>query len=128
LKEQANEARSDKKEAAVMGADLSLFGGSEERRGGMLAPRQSRAQRSAEQRAEVELFQLVASGRQEEVKAMLRKRLTEDAMQDVTDVGRLAQELAGTDQFLATLLIPIVQEYARTTARDIRDFGRGRSL
>ncbi|WP_411112939.1 hypothetical protein [Streptomyces sp. 029-5] len=110
-----------------MGGELSLFGGSDERRGG-LAPRQSRGERAVMRKAETNLAALVTSGRHEEVKAMLRKRLTEDAMQDVTDVGRLAQELAGTDQFLATLLIPIVQEYARTTARDVRDFGRGRSL
>ncbi|MFE4370410.1 hypothetical protein ACFRMN_19625 [Streptomyces sp. NPDC056835] len=107
-----------------MGGELNLFGGEEQR--GALIRRQSRAQRAAQGRAEVELFQLVASGRQEEVKAMLRKRLTEDGMQDISDVGKLAEELAGTDQFVASLLVPIAQEFARSTARDIRDFGRGR--
>ncbi|MFI5746554.1 hypothetical protein ACIBBE_11535 [Streptomyces sp. NPDC051644] len=127
MMEQANEARSDKKEATAMGGELSLFGGSDERRGG-LAPRQSRGERAVMRKAETNLAALVTSGRHEEVKAMLRKRLTEDAMQDVTDVGRLAEELAGTDQFVASLLVPIAQEFARTAARDIRDFGRGRSL
>ncbi|MER0445982.1 hypothetical protein ABR738_15675 [Streptomyces sp. Edi4] len=110
-----------------MGGELSLFGGSDRGGRGEVA-RPTRRQRAAVERADIELFQLAASGKHEEVKAMLRKRLTEDAMQDVTDVGKLAEELAGTDQFLATLLIPIVQEYARTTARDIRDFGRGRGF
>lgn len=111
-----------------MGGELMLGGYGQERRRGFLAPRQSREQRALGERAELELSSLVNSGRQEEVKAMLRKRLTEDGMQDVTDVGRLAQELAAGDQFVASLLIPIVQEFARTTARDIRDFGRGRGL
>lgn len=108
-----------------MGSELSLFGGGEEQRGGLVR-RQSRAQRMVMQRAETDLAALVGSGRHEEVKAMLRKRMTEDGMQDIKDVGELAQELAGNDQWIASLLIPIAQEFARTTARDIRDFGRGR--
>ncbi|WP_354401200.1 hypothetical protein [Streptomyces sp. PvR018] len=56
---------------------------------------------------------------------MLRKRMTEDAAQDITDVAQLTQQLAGNDQWVASLLIPLVQEYARTTTRDIKDFGRG---
>lgn len=103
-----------------MGSDLELFGGG----GGVARP--SRAQRRALERADIELFQLVSAGRQEEVKAIIRKRLTESGMEDVTDVASLARELAGNDAYIASLLIPIVQEYARTTARDIRDFGRGR--
>ncbi|MFJ2213481.1 hypothetical protein ACIQVO_13570 [Streptomyces sp. NPDC101062] len=108
-----------------MGGELSLFGGSDERRSG-LAPRQSRGERAVMRKAETNLAALVTSGRHEEVKAMLRKRLTEDGMQDINDVGKLAEELAGTDQFIASLLVPIAQEFARSTARDIRDFGRGR--
>ena len=109
-----------------MSGDL-IYRGSydhEERR--PLLARQARGMRAVQQRAELELAELVSVGRREEVKAMLRKRLVEDGMQDVADVGRLAQELANGDQWVASLLVPIVQEYARTTARDIRDFGRGR--
>ncbi|OCC09540.1 hypothetical protein [Streptomyces sp. PTY087I2] len=109
-----------------MGNELALFGGGGGRRGEM-ARRPTRRQRAAVERADIELFQLAAHGQHEELKAMLRKKLTEDGMQDVTDVANLARELAGEDQYVASLLIPIVQEYARTTARDIRDFGRGRS-
>lgn len=109
-----------------MGGELALFGGTGGEERGALVRRPSRAERGVVRRAEADMAALVTSGRHEEVKAMLRKRLTEDAMQDVTDVGRLAQELASNDQWLASLLIPIVQEFARTTARDIRDFGRGR--
>jgi hypothetical protein len=111
-----------------MNGDLmpSHYGQPEERHG--LLVRQSRAMRTVQRRAELDLYQLVLSSRYEEIKAMLRKRLAEDGMQDVTDVGHLAQELANGDQFVASLLIPIAQEFARQTARDIRDFGRGRGL
>ncbi|HEV3170383.1 MAG TPA: hypothetical protein VGZ32_08595 [Actinocrinis sp.] len=113
-----------------MSNDLMLFGGGDQggrgRRGEVARP--TRRQRAAVERADIELFGLVSAGKQEEVKAIFRKRLTEDAMQDVTDVAGLARELAGNDQYIASLLIPIVQEYARTTTRDIRDFGRGRGL
>ncbi|MGR6971412.1 hypothetical protein ACU639_17795 [Streptomyces cynarae] len=111
-----------------MGNELMLFGGGDQggrgRRGEVARP--TRRQRAAVERADIELFQLASHGRHEEMKAMFRKRLVEDGMQDVTDVATLARELAGEDQYVASLLIPIVQEYARTTARDIRDFGRGR--
>lgn len=102
-----------------MGSELQLFSGG----GGIARP--TRAQRRELERADTELFQLVTAGRQEEVKAIIRKRLTESGMEDVTDVASYARDLAGGDAYIASLLIPIVQEYARTTARDIRDFGRG---
>lgn len=89
------------------------------------ARRQSRAMREVQERGELDLAQLVSSGRQYEARAMVRRRLAEDGMQDVADVGQLARELANGDQFLASLLIPIVQEFARTTTRDVHDFGRG---
>ncbi|SCE05987.1 hypothetical protein [Streptomyces sp. DvalAA-19] len=76
--------------------------------------------------AEVNFAVLATSGRHEEAKAILRKRMAEDAAQDITDVAQLAQQLAGDDQWVASLLIPLVQEYARSTTRDIKDFGRGR--
>ncbi|MET4669139.1 hypothetical protein ABID94_002002 [Streptomyces sp. PvR018] len=106
-----------------MGNELSLFGGGEER--GALVPRRGYAERRVIRQAEANLAALVTSGRHEEVKAMLRKRMTEDAAQDITDVAQLTQQLAGNDQWVASLLIPLVQEYARTTTRDIKDFGRG---
>lgn len=108
-----------------MSNELALFGGGGRGRRGEVA-RPTRRQRAAVERADIELFELASHGKHEEMKAMFRKKLTEDGMQDVTDVAGLARELAGEDQYVASLLIPIVQEYARTTARDIRDFGRGR--
>ncbi|WP_405954303.1 hypothetical protein [Streptomyces phaeochromogenes] len=89
------------------------------------ARRSSRAMREIQQRGELDLAQLINTGRQAEARAMVRRRLAEDGMADVADVGNLARDLANGDQFLASLLIPIVQEFARTTARDIREFGRG---
>jgi hypothetical protein len=106
-----------------MNTDLMLYGRA--RRGSEVA-RPTRRQRQAAEHADIELFQLGASGQHAQMAAMFRKKLVEDGMQDVTDVANLARELAGEDQYVASLLIPIVQEYARTTAREIRDFGRGR--
>jgi hypothetical protein len=109
-----------------MSGDL-IFGGSrdpdDEPRG--LLARRNRDRRTVARQAERNLNKLVASARHEEAKAVLRKRLAENGMQDVTDVAHLAQELANGDQYVAGLLIPIVQEFGRQTARDIRDFGRG---
>lgn len=110
-----------------MGNELELFGGGTQRarqRGEVARP--TRRQRRAVEQADIELFGLVSAGKQEEVKAIVRKRMVESGMEDVTDVAGLARELAGEDAYIASLLIPIVAEYARTTARDIRDFGRGR--
>ncbi len=109
-----------------MNTDLMLYGGGIERskeRGEVARP--TRRQRRAVERADIELFQLRVAGQYAQVTALFRKKLTEDGMQDVVDVANLARELASDDQYLASLLIPIVQEYARTTAKDIRDFGRG---
>ena len=102
-----------------MGSELERF------RGGGEVARFSRAQRREVERLDMELFRLVNEGRQEEVKAIIRKRLIESGMEDVTDAADYARQLAGGDAYIASLLIPMVQEYARTTARDIRDFGRG---
>jgi hypothetical protein len=86
---------------------------------------QPRAQRELAQRAEHDLVQLIGDAKYNEVRAVLRKRMAEDGMQDITDVGHLARDLANGDAFIARLVIPIAQEFARTTARDIQDFGRG---
>jgi hypothetical protein len=111
-----------------MNTDLMLYGNGgidRARQRGEVA-RPTRQQRRAVERADIELFQLGAAGQYAQMAALFRKKLVEDGMQDVTDVANLARELAGEDPFVASLLGPIVQEYARTTARDIRDFGRGR--
>ena len=108
-----------------MSTDLTRYGGGQLDRGRRGSHRPSLRERAVAEQADLELFRLVASGRHEEVKAIIRKRLTESGMEDIADVCRLAQDLAGGDPFVASQLIPIVQEYARTTARDIRDFGRG---
>ncbi|HEX5120057.1 MAG TPA: hypothetical protein VFW65_33125 [Pseudonocardiaceae bacterium] len=104
-----------------MSSDLMRWSGE----GYGLARRQPRAQRELAQRAELDLMRLIGDAKYNEVRAVLRKRMTEDGMQDVTDVGLLARELASGDAYIAGLLVPIVQEFARTTARDIQDFGRG---
>ncbi|MFC1419374.1 hypothetical protein [Streptacidiphilus cavernicola] len=80
--------------------------------------------RRVQQNHSLDLARLAAENNHNEVRAMLRKRAAEDASLDVTQVGQLAQTLAGGDAFLASLLIPIVQEFARQTVNDIRDFGR----
>ncbi|WP_314410124.1 hypothetical protein [Streptomyces sp. DSM 40484] len=103
-------------------SDLIRYEGGSSR---AVARRSSRAMREVQQRGELDLAQLINTGRQAEARAMVRRRLAEDGMADVADVGNLARDLANGDPFLAGLLIPIVQEFARTTARDIREFGRG---
>lgn len=113
-----------------MGSELETFSGGgggveRARRRGEVA-RPTRRQRQAVERADIDRFQLLAHGEREELKSMFRKRLVEMGMEDVTDVANMARELAGDDEYVASLLIPIVQEYARTTARSVRDFGRGR--
>ena len=107
-----------------MGSELMLGGGGfPERRS-----RPSRGQRAVQRRADVAFAQLVASGNHQEAVALFRKRMTEDGIQDVVDVYRLGDELAAANPGAAGLLAEIVKEFARTTARDIRDFGRRRDL
>ncbi|MFJ7189705.1 hypothetical protein [Streptomyces bacillaris] len=86
--------------------------------------RSSRRVREIQERGELDLATMINNGRQAEARAMIRRRLVEDGMTDVADVGQLARDLSGGDQFIAALLLPIVQEFSRTTARDIRDFDR----
>lgn len=81
--------------------------------------------RRTQERGELDLMQLANSGRMAEARGLVRRRLAEEGMVDVTEVGNLARELANGDAYIASLLIPIAQEFARTTARDIREFGRG---
>ncbi|NEA56399.1 hypothetical protein G3I60_20175 [Streptomyces sp. SID13666] len=99
-----------------------------ERRPRREAARHSRQERELVHRHNLDIGQLMATGKHEEVKAILRKQFTEDGMQDVVDIANLARDLVGEDPFLAALIVPIAQEYARTTSRDIRDYGRRRGL
>ena len=90
-----------------------------------LSPRRaSRQLESIQHNGTLDLARLAAEGNYTEVRAMLRKRITEDGMHDVTEVGQVAQQLANGDPFIGAMLIPIVQESARQTANDIRHFGR----
>ncbi|MCX4742779.1 hypothetical protein [Streptomyces antibioticus] len=107
-----------------MGNDLVLSDPDQpEGRRGLARP--TRQQRAMRRRAEVDMAALVIRGKHEEVRATLRRRMTDDALSDVQEVGHLAQELADGDSFIASLLIPVVQEFTRATAQDIREFGRG---
>ncbi|KFU80774.1 hypothetical protein BB31_12545 [Amycolatopsis lurida NRRL 2430] len=56
------------------------------------------------------------------LQAELRKRFTEKSMFDVADVMGLFKQLTGDDPTIAAALAPIVQEYVRETARDVRNF------
>jgi hypothetical protein len=107
-----------------MGSELVFgnFGEPDEERG--LFARQSRSQRALQQRVERDAGRLLVSAKKQDLGSALRKRATENGMQDIADVGRLAQELASGDQFIAALLLPIAQEFTRQTVRDVRDFGR----
>lgn len=111
-----------------MGSEVMLggFGQPDERRG--LAARPSRGQRAAQRRTDVDLVRLHGAGKIEEVKLLLRKRMTEDGMHDVADIFQLGQQLAAENPAVASLLGDIVREFAYTTARDIRDFGRMRGM
>jgi len=105
-----------------MGTALELFSGGSEWGG----RRNEVARRKhAEQQLDVELFRLMGDGKKEEFKALVRKRLAETGLEDVTDVANLARQLAGEDAYIASLLIPIVQDFARTVSHSVRDFGRG---
>ncbi len=111
-----------------MGKDLVLGGGGQLGGGGRLERRASRSVRAVQRRADADMNRLVNSGEYEDVKAMIRKRITEDGLQDVVDIYRLGDELAASNPGATGLLSEIVMEFARTTARDIRDFGRRRSI
>ncbi|MGW0998685.1 hypothetical protein ACWD5V_36500 [Streptomyces sp. NPDC002523] len=78
-----------------MGSSLELFGMPERgrRRGSAL----ERQREKVASQTEVDVYKLLGDGKKEEVKAMMRKRLAEAGMEDVTDVANLARELAGQD-------------------------------
>ncbi|MFG2377619.1 hypothetical protein ACGFY9_39940 [Streptomyces sp. NPDC048504] len=102
-------------------SDLSRYEGGSSR---AAARRSSRAMQQIQQRGELDLAQLISSGRQYEARAMIRRRLTEDGMVDIADVYAEARRLAGDDLGLASVLVPIVKEFARSTGQDIREFGQ----
>ena len=105
-----------------MGNDLISFSQPPERR------RLTKTERALVQRAEDDRNTLLFEARKQEFTTALRKRLSENALYDVRDVAELAQDLAGGDQFLAAMLIPIVQEFTRQTTREVRNFGNGRGF
>jgi hypothetical protein len=107
-----------------MSTDLMLSGSNQpdDRRG---LARPTRSQRAIQRRADAQLTALVNRGRHDQARATIRRRIADDGLQDIQEVGHLAQELADGDPFIAGLLIPIGQEFGRATAQDIRDFGRG---
>ncbi|WP_427921147.1 hypothetical protein [Streptomyces sp. cg40] len=86
--------------------------------------RVARGLRTVQETQTLDLARLAGEGEYTELRAMFRKRIVEDGMRDVTDVVEVAQQLAAGDQFVASLLIPIVQDFARQTSQDIRSFGR----
>ncbi|MGW3287534.1 hypothetical protein ACWDR3_23160 [Streptomyces sp. NPDC001002] len=110
-----------------MGSELMLggFGQSEGRKNVM---RVSKAERVMQQREQEAAANLLFEARKQEFTAALRQRITENAMHDVHDVGTTARDLADGDPFLASLLIPLVEEFTRQTVRDVRTFGNGLSF
>ncbi|MGW0495762.1 hypothetical protein ACWD0Z_10135 [Streptomyces sp. NPDC003007] len=105
-----------------MGNELMLggFGQQPERRG-----RLTRDQRALVQRAEHDRDALLFEAKKQEFKAALRKRATDTAMYDITDVTQLAQQLAQGNPYLAQQLDIIVKSFTNETARDVRNFGNG---
>ena len=99
---------------------LGGFGQQPERRG-----RLTRDQRALVQRAEHDRDALLFEAKKQEFKAALRKRATDTAMYDITDVTQLAQQLAGGNPYLAQQLDIIVKSFTNETARDVRSFGNG---
>jgi hypothetical protein len=116
--------RNRRRDVIHVGSELQRIGLGQGSNRGALSRRTMRDLAAIQEGGALNLAQLVASSDHTEVRAMLRKRITEEGMRDVTDVGHLAQELAAGDQFIAAMLIPIVQDFARQTANDIRSFGR----
>ncbi|WP_435212638.1 hypothetical protein [Streptomyces sp. bgisy034] len=108
-----------------MGSELTLggFGQQPERRG-----RLSKDQRALVRRAEHDRDTLLYEAKKQEFTAALRKRQTDNALYDITDVTHLAQELAAGDPYLAQQLDIIVKSFTRETASDLRRFGNGLGL
>ncbi|WP_371655544.1 MULTISPECIES: hypothetical protein [unclassified Streptomyces] len=98
------------------------FGQMDERQG--LFGRPSKSQRALQERAELDVAKLLVSARKQDVTGALRKRITENGLRDARDVLELLKELSGGDEMMARALLPIYSEFARQTARDVRDFGR----
>lgn len=106
-----------------MGSELMFGGQPDERRGAMV--RRSGVQRDIERRAERAGAELMYEAGKQEFTAMLRKRCAERGIYDIADVAQLARELADGDPFIGGLIVPVVQEFARQTAVDVRTLGQG---
>lgn len=79
--------------------------------------------RAARRRFNIAMAGLVAEGSYEETRHLLRKRFTLTAMQDMDEVGRIADELIDADPLMLSLITPIAKAFAEGAARDIRNFG-----
>ncbi|MFC8829030.1 hypothetical protein ACFT9I_27195 [Streptomyces sp. NPDC057137] len=109
----------------TMGSDLTLGGGGQQDgRGGWLA-RPSKDQRALQARAERDRTNLLYEAQKQEFTEALRLRLTQNVMYDISDVVGLAEQLAAGNPYLAVELHKVVQEFARQSGRDVRNFGNG---
>lgn len=106
-----------------MGSEL-MFGGKPDDRWGAMT-RLARVQRDIERRAERTQAELMYEAGKQEFIALLRKRCAERGIYDIADVAQEARELADGDPFIGGLIVPVVQEFARQVAYDVRTLGRG---
>lgn len=81
-----------------------------------------RDQRDLQRRTQANMANLISNANVKVLQAELRKRFTEKALLDTSDVTGLFKQLAGDDQVVAAALAPIVEEYVRQSARDVRNF------
>ncbi|MFD6072781.1 hypothetical protein [Amycolatopsis lurida] len=105
-----------------MSSEFNIISGGEASPNTPLWPGQRREQRELQRRASAAVSEAVASANVKVLQAELRKRFTEKSMFDVADVMGLFKQLTGADPTVAAALAPIVEEYVRGTARDVRNF------
>ncbi|WP_043776824.1 hypothetical protein [Amycolatopsis rifamycinica] len=108
-----------------MSNELSIFGGysGSQEPSRPMWPGERREHRALERRTNMAISEAVANANIKVLEGELRKRFTEKTMYDVADVMGLYQQLSGNDATIATALAPIVQEYVRGSAREVRNFG-----
>ena len=102
-----------------MGNDLIRSGFGAEDDGQSWLARQTPAYK----REAAEFGALVSQAKNQQRHAVVRNAMTERAFYDGRDLGELADELSVGSPVVATVLYPILQEWARATARDVRTFG-----
>ncbi|MGW7539428.1 hypothetical protein [Amycolatopsis sp. NPDC054798] len=110
-----------------MSNELSIFGGysgsQEHAVSRAIRQGERRERRALQRRTATAVSEVMANSDTKLLEGELRKRLAEKTMHDVADVVGLYQQLAGNDATTATALAPIVQEYVRGSAREMRNFG-----